>query len=988
MMPAEIAVPGPIVLIPSNRSLTDLENQVTPFVEELNQLTGRGALPVTLETTRDGWRMAVYTSRYVAWLYPTSDGDGYRLGHAARRQFRDEDRLVKRALLVRCSGGFRAFPDLRTFNDMVRAGAMPRTSDYADVLWHAWQHLEAATGAAPQRPAAHSRQLDLLDLVVEASRRIELDKQTGVPPEHYVSRRAAREQRYSARGVYCFRTTRRSELTTNTMVCLGELPEFRGSVIRVDGKEVTVRFEPGSDFDQIANQGTLKVLPGTRIFRAQRDAIALLRKGEARNPRLLDNLFSADFLPYLPSSDVMPQRRLDADQLHAFHRALDVPDMLTVLGPPGAGKTTTITEVVQACAARGERVLITSHTHRAVDNVLESLPPGLNVVRIGNEDRMSGKIRAMSSASRVEAVRQEVLSDSGLFDTLSEIRKQRPLLDRYLAHLGAALDRAQAAQETLDRWATAAAEAVRQASGPLRPQLTQAEQNLARQRSVVVRQESSLAQAQRRLATARAKADSGSPLAFLHRWLVNWQHDRVQRAQRSLTEGRAHLEVTESGFADLWAQAEKLAAGDPQVIQLTAHRQEAQQRVAAFWPEASRVGGLVHQALRPAVAMPPLPPPTVSAWREFHDRCVSTLDTLERRALLLHEWRDKVADLSSVFERELARYADVVGATCIGTDTSALVSRLDFDLAIVDEAGQISTPNLLVPLVRARRAILVGDHKQLPPFLDEEVRRWSDGLVNGTNLTAEEIPQVGELLARSGFELLFPRAGAGNAVWLRTQRRMPIEIANFISDTFYSGQLRTEHPGCEPNSLFTSPFAMVDTSDQPAKRRGETEMRRLRSATQHGYRNELEAEIIAGLVSNLRGHYKDWAVIVPFNAQKELVVTRLAEELGESSEIVENVGSVDSFQGGERDLIVFGFTRSNSDGNIGFLKEIRRFNVAVTRARRQLVLVGDLSTLQHARNREFRDIMRSLSAHLASAGDLRPSLKVTAALAAASGRRP
>src|SRR6266568_347971 len=100
---------------------------------------------------------------------------------------------------------------------------------------------------------------------------------------------------------------RRADLTTNTMVCLGDLPETRGRVIRVDGRDVTVRFEPGADFDQINNQGTLKVLLGDRIFRAQRDAIAQLRNVETRNPRLLDNLVSANFLPYQPADDAMPK---------------------------------------------------------------------------------------------------------------------------------------------------------------------------------------------------------------------------------------------------------------------------------------------------------------------------------------------------------------------------------------------------------------------------------------------------------------------------------------------------------------------------------------------------------------------------------------------------------------------------------------------------------------------------------------------------------
>jgi superfamily I DNA and/or RNA helicase len=391
-------------------------------------------------------------------------------------------------------------------------------------------------------------------------------------------------------------------------------------------------------------------------------------------------------------------------------------------------------------------------------------------------------------------------------------------------------------------------------------------------------------------------------------------------------------------------------------------------------------GELILAALRPAIAAPSMPAPAVSEWLGFHHWCGSTLALIDRRSTVLGDWREKISDLSVELEREIARYAQVVGATCIGTDTSALISKLDFDLAIVDEAGQISTPNLLVPLVRSRRAMLVGDHKQLPPFLDEEVRKWAEDLGPNSGLTAEEAGAVGAFLARSGFELLFPNSPKANAVWLRTQRRMPTEIATFASDNFYSGQLRTEHPGGVTDAVFTSPFAMVDTSDRTPEQRAETSMRGRGETIRHGYRNELEAEIIVNLVTALSGQYRDWAVIVPFNAQKELVIQRLAAVMGASAHVTENVGSVDSFQGGERDLIVFGFTRSNRHGDIGFLRELRRFNVAITRAKRQLVLVGDLQTLLVAKDQEFRDLMSAMNNHLSGAGDRRGSVEIAGAL--------
>lgn len=97
-----------------------------------------------------------------------------------------------------------------------------------------------------------------------------------------------------------------------------------------------------------------------------------------------------------------------------------------------------------------------------------------------------------------------------------------------------------------------------------------------------------------------------------------------------------------------------------------------------------------------------------------------------------------------------------------------------------------------------------------------------------------------------------------------------------------------------------------------------------------------------------------------------------------------NVGTVDSFQGGERDVILYGFTRSNPDGRVGFLDELRRANVAFTRARYQLVMIGDLGMLIRARDRRFRELARGLQAYLAERGDLRPYQDVRAQLARSS----
>ncbi len=111
---------------------------------------------------------------------------------------------------------------------------------------------------------------------------------------------------------------------------------------------------------------------------------------------------------------------------------------------------------------------------------------------------------------------------------------------------------------------------------------------------------------------------------------------------------------------------------------------------------------------------------------------------------------------------------------------------------------------------------------------------------------------------------------------------------------------------------------------------------------------------------------------MPYLAQAELIRRLLTGRVSDAEKIRLNVGTVDSFQGGERDVILYGFTRSNPERRVGFLKELRRVNVAITRARLQLVLVGDLDTLTEARDRGFRERARALRDHVAGVGEIVP----------------
>jgi len=140
--------------------------------------------------------------------------------------------------------------------------------------------------------------------------------------------------------------------------------------------------------------------------------MTMLRTREAKNVHLLRILVDHHYLPYQP--DRISQnsdedlKLLTYEQFEAFRRALTVPDILMVLGPPGTGKTRTITEIARHCGLRHQRALITSGTHKAVDNVLERMPPDLIVIRVGHESNVSEKMRPKMIDAQAQKL-QEVL---------------------------------------------------------------------------------------------------------------------------------------------------------------------------------------------------------------------------------------------------------------------------------------------------------------------------------------------------------------------------------------------------------------------------------------------------------------------------------------------------------------------------------------------------------------------------------------------------
>jgi len=284
----------------------------------------------------------------------------------------------------------------------------------------------------------------------------------------------------------------------------------------------------------------------------------------------------------------------------------------------------------------------------------------------------------------------------------------------------------------------------------------------------------------------------------------------------------------------------------------------------------------------------------------------------ERRA---RELLAEARVLEARAEQEVLARAPVVLATLTGLDAPPLAGRR-FALAVVDEATQAVEPAAILALLRADRAVLAGDHLQLPP----------------TVLSAAA--QEGGL-GVSLFERLAALHGDSAKVTLAEQHRMNRLIMGYPSEALYGGALRA-HPSVADHAVDARPLEVVDTAG-----RGFEEETPPGSDSRQ---NPGEAELAAAEVARLleRGLLpREVALIAPYEAQ----VQRLRHLLGRWLDEGLEVDTVDGFQGRAKEAVVVSLTRSNDAGEVGFLADVRRMNVAITRARKKLVVVGDGATV-------------------------------------------
>lgn len=293
----------------------------------------------------------------------------------------------------------------------------------------------------------------------------------------------------------------------------------------------------------------------------------------------------------------------------------------------------------------------------------------------------------------------------------------------------------------------------------------------------------------------------------------------------------------------------------------------------------------------------------------------------------LHNLRRRAVELEVKIQVEIFEGARVVASTLVGSDNAVLKGRR-FTTLYIDEAGQALEAACWIAIRKADRVIFAGDHCQLPP-----------------TVKSVEAERAG--LSRSLMESVVDKCRSAVEL-LTVQYRMNEAIMRFSSDWFYGGRLQAaEEVKCRGILDFDSPVEWLDTSEMDfSEKYVSATGGRVNPDEGEFMLDSLEAYIKRIGEKRVEDENLDFAVISPYkaqvswlrrNAKKRNVLRRLKGKIA--------INTIDGFQGQERDVVFISLVRSNDDGKIGFLSDLRRMNVAMTRARMKLVIIGSAATL-------------------------------------------
>ena len=297
----------------------------------------------------------------------------------------------------------------------------------------------------------------------------------------------------------------------------------------------------------------------------------------------------------------------------------------------------------------------------------------------------------------------------------------------------------------------------------------------------------------------------------------------------------------------------------------------------------------------------------------------------------LDRLKSRATELEVRINAELFQEARVIACTLTGA-ANRVLDGMKFTTLFIDEAAQALEAACWIPIRKVSRVIFAGDHQQLPPTV-KSIAALKAGL--GKTLMERIVENKPEVVTL-----------------LKVQYRMNDQIMQFSSREFYNGMLQTA-PEIKYRGIldYDNPISWYNTDDLPDDIESKEEF----VGESFGRINKAEAELTLQHLELYYGRIGkqrilderiDVGIISPYRAQVQLLRRMIKKrEFFKPYRHLISVNTVDGFQGQERDVIILSLVRSNDEGQIGFLRDLRRMNVAITRARMKLIILGSVDTL-------------------------------------------
>jgi len=708
------------------------------------------------------------------------------------------------------------------------------------------------------------------------------------------------------------------------------------------------------------------------------DVIENIKKGKLNpdNIRILDFLIGENKPQYSKSKVSLISRNLNKDQKEAVIKSIEANDFHLIIGPPGTGKTYVIEELIKQFLKRNQKILITAWTNLAVDNIIKRLlkKESMKIVRIGPINEIDSKVKKYSIFEKMKKHKD-----------WKEVEKYRKIIDDLFKILPQVKDKVGLVQEDINQTKNKV-KILKEELNNLINEKQKYEEIIStsidnkdlidvsyiNKEIITLDQKSevylSLSKNILQIDELRMKIPKIENIQNLKKLTRNMKFSILKKRMSSLLFGTKNKE-----FEKLKEKYEGNKKYLKEILELqrkyNSLRRKCEKEFGIVYPNGNghpdedalesefEIHKILENRYLPSFKEQEISNTETRIFEINQEVYKIYLESLRTKISLmnvkiknlntelyiqinhkenLHKqyanlrasldfYKKNIDKLIKAIISEIIEDADLIVATAISS-CHYFLDDIDFDVMIMDEASQVASFMSLLPLSKCKKFILVGDNRQLQPIEEEDISKEMN--LSLFNRLFEMYPHISTLLA--------------------IQYRMHKTIAQIANEIFYEGKLRTSERVAEKIlSLKKSkhqflnpkiPVAFIDTSKSEY----------YEEEVGSGCSNVKEAEYIAYIVSLfIKNKIKkeNIGIITPYVKQK-LLIEKFLEDIK-----IKNVevNTVHKFQGREKDIIIMSFARSKKYSfpqyKLRFIENETLVNVAVTRAKRKLILVGNSKTL-------------------------------------------